>query len=93
MRRVFADTHFYIAILSARDTAHHRAIRFLATAVAVEIVTTTSVLGEPGNAMTRPSERMRFTRFVGRLRNDPRTRVLDSGDHHYEQAGLIALLK
>jgi predicted nucleic acid-binding protein len=134
MIRIFADTHFYLAILSERDTAHRKATRFLARREPFQIITTTAVLAELGNAMTRPVERGRFVRFVDQLRGDPRTRVLETGaglfwrgldlyrkredkewsltdcisfvvmseegildaltgDHHFEQAGFVALLK
>lgn len=134
VRRVFADTHFYIALLSPKDADHLRALRFLATSDTLEFVTTTSVLGELGNAMCRPRQRVRFSRFLNTLRNDTRTRVIDTGrglfwrgidffcrrldkewsltdcisftvmadegitealtgDHHFEQAGFVSLLK
>lgn len=57
MKRVFADAFFYIALLNRRDAAHQRAVEFASSATA-EVVTTTAVLLEVGDAMSTPVRRI-----------------------------------
>ncbi|HEV7406530.1 MAG TPA: PIN domain-containing protein [Chthoniobacteraceae bacterium] len=134
MRRLFADTYFYLAMLNPRDAGHRRAMKMFEAGGVGEIVTTTAVLMEMADGMARIGERMRLIRFVDRLRSDSRTRLVETdaarywrgfdlyrsrpdkewsltdcisfvvmaeegiaealtGDHHFEQAGFVALLK
>jgi len=78
MRRVFADTHFFIAVLSVRDEAHTRALECIATIEADEIMTTAWVIAELADGMSRPGERERCALFVDDLRDDQRVRLLDA---------------
>ncbi len=132
--RVFADTHFYIALLSSRDSAHQAATRWWRNLEIREIITTSWVLVELADSMRLPHERETTGRFIAALRRAPHTLVVPAserilwqgfetyrrrsdkewsltdcisfvvmeqegltqaltGDHHFEQAGFVALLK
>ena len=78
MRRLFADAHFYLAMLSERDSAHLQAMEFIAAAEVDEIVTTAWVLAEIADGMNRPGERERCAAFIDDLLNDEYTRLIEA---------------
>jgi len=133
VRRAFADTHFYLALLNDYDPAHAAARAFLAPGGVEQFVTTGWVLLELANAMSRSPRRARCRDFIGRLQGSDNTRIIPlsdalqnrglklfgdrsdkawsltdcisfivmeeegltealTGDHHFEQAGFVALL-
>lgn len=55
MKTVFADTYYYIALLSPKDSAHARAVELTAQ-LQPAIVTTAWVLTELAAAMSSPSQ-------------------------------------
>lgn len=71
----FADTAFYVALLSSRDALHSRAVEFLA-GYSGRIVTSQFVLLEVANFNARPMDRQRFVDLVGQIRNDPQTELI-----------------
>jgi predicted nucleic acid-binding protein len=130
---VFADTFFFIALLSPSDEAHTRAEAFIAE-LARPLVTTTWVLMEVGDGFCGVQTRAAFLKLVAfleshplvdivmaeeahyraalemyRQRPDKQSSLTDctsfhimsqlgirdalTGDHHFEQAGFIALLR
>lgn len=132
MRRIFADSFFYIALMNSRDKYHDRAKRW-ATQQSFLVVTTHWVLTEVADALAAPHLREQFVILRTDLREDFETHVIpatvewfDAGcnlyeqrpdkywsltdcisfevmrrygvtealtaDHHFEQAGFIALL-
>ena len=72
--RYFADSFYFIAMLSRRDAAHERAIRFSQQA-AGEIVTTDAVLLEFADALSSPSDRGRVAVHLDALWDDPEVTV------------------
>ncbi len=91
MKRVFADTFFYLALMSARDR-HHSQARLLASDPGTIFVTTEFVLVEVLDGLSMPANRPVAVRFARELRNDPGTRIvsassslLESGLQLYEQ--------
>ena len=78
--RVFADTYFYLALLSARDAAHDSAARWQRTTAVREVVTTSWVLLELADAMHLPREREVAARFIAAVRAAPRTRVVPASE-------------
>lgn len=133
MTTVFADTSFYVALTSERDSLHPRAAEFLAGHPG-GILTTKFVLLEVANFVRRAAVRQVFTDLMAIIRTDGQTTILplsddsfDRGeslfaarkdkdwsltdcisfvvmqergitdaltaDHHFEQAGFVALLK
>ena len=133
MRRVFADSFYFFAILNPKDDSHQRALRF-ATEYAGPIVTTAWVLTELADGLAATRRRDAFSQLVSRLQAEPANEIVPpdeelmargvelynaradkhwsltdcvsfvvmqdrqitealTGDHHFEQAGYVALLK
>ena len=133
MKRVFADTFFFMAVLNRRDTAHARAIAAYGHADH-EFVTTEWVLTELADGAASPELRGGFKEFFHLLESDEKVEIIPAsherfrsglklyferpdkewsltdcisfvvmhehdltdaltGDHHFEQAGFVALLK
>jgi hypothetical protein len=76
MSRVFADTHFYIAILSRRDAAHNAAMAALSSGRFDQMITTSGVLLEVADAMAGIPERERCAQFVATLRASDTTKII-----------------
>jgi predicted nucleic acid-binding protein len=130
---VFADTFYFLALLSSRDSAHSRAVQYTHSFTG-QIITTAWVLTEVADGMTTIAEKERFIAFFDRLSTNAditivpnsqalfdqgmelyrqrldkewsltdcisfvvmeqqRVREVLTGDHHFEQAGFVALLK
>ena len=78
MRRVFADTFYFLALLDAREERHAQA------AVAsrdpqMRLVTTEWVLAEFGDAYSQPPDRLDFVALYRALLNHPRVKVVPVG--------------
>jgi predicted nucleic acid-binding protein len=78
MSRVFADTHFFVALLSRRDARHERAVETYRSGDFAEFVTTVWVLAELADGMSRPVARSLCQRFVQRLREREDTKIMDA---------------
>ena len=74
--RVFADTHYFIALLSTRDAAHARAACWQLDENIRELVTTSWVLIELADSMNLPREREVAAEFIAQLRSAPETRIV-----------------
>ena len=70
MRALFADTFYYLALISEDDGAHQRAVEF-SRALHVRTVTTAWVITEVADALSAPSQRRTFLAFLERLRSNP----------------------
>jgi predicted nucleic acid-binding protein len=133
MKAVFADTSFYVAVLSPRD-AYHASAESSAHTIRGRVITTEYVLLEVATFFSAMKNRATFLELLRVLRNDPETKLLPSSadlwqrglslfaermdkdwsltdcisfvvmqdlelrealttDHHFEQAGFVALLK
>lgn len=133
MKAVFADTSFYVALLSPRDTHHVRA-ESIARTIQGPVVTTKYVLLEVATFFSAAAQRATILELLRILESDPATTIVaasadlwqrglslfadqtDKGwsltdcisfvvmhdlelrealttDHHFEQAGFVALLK
>jgi uncharacterized protein len=78
MRRIFADTFYWIAVVNPRDRAHARAITIGKTLQPVQIITTDEVLTEFLNYFAERGAFLRTAaaRTVERMHNDRNIRVL-----------------
>ena len=134
MRKVFADTYYFLALLNIKDKGHARAIEFTKT-FDDQMVVTDWVMIELADALAgTPKGRAEFVSTLDDLRSDSMTRIIaadDSqlkagiqlysqrndkqwsltdcisfvvmqsqsihealtADHHFEQAGFVALLR
>jgi uncharacterized protein len=132
MKRVFADSFYFVALLNRADQHHSRALA-AAGQLRDDIVTTEWVLTEVADALAESSSRRFVAPFIRKLAGDPKVKIIPvtgdwferglkfyeerpdkdwtltdcisfnvmaeeklavalTGDHHFEQAGFMALL-
>lgn len=72
MKAVFADTSYYVALLSKADRGHERAVAWSEKLVGRQVVTE-YVLVELGSALSNVKDRPLFVPFVRRLLADRET--------------------
>jgi len=75
MRTLFADTFYYIALLSSTDNAHVRAVEFTRDFNG-QMVTTAWILTELADGMAAPTNRQAFISFLAGLRSDPQVSIV-----------------
>jgi uncharacterized protein len=90
MKDVFADTFYFIALLSPSDAAHNLAKK-LTTSRSSKLVTTAWVLTELANSLSQRNTRDGFVRTLKALRSNPTTlitgpeqRLYDAGIELYQ---------
>jgi len=86
MSSVFADTHYYLALLNRNDAAHEQAVR-LSHLVRAQIVTTSWVITELADAMAHVARRGSFLALLEALENDPAVSIVPPDKDIYD-AGL-----
>ncbi|HWG44580.1 MAG TPA: PIN domain-containing protein [Gemmataceae bacterium] len=132
MKKVFADTFYFLALLNKHDAGHGKAVEYASRVE--QLVTTEWVLTELANGLARSRRRDMFPRTRQELLDDADVSVVSldmklheegiklfvsrsdkewsltdcisfvvmqrkgitealTGDHHFEQAGFVALLK
>jgi predicted nucleic acid-binding protein len=79
MKRLFADTFFFFAFLSADDNAHHEASLFY-NDFDGELVTTEWILTELADGLSGTSDRRTFVDFHCALRDDPTVKIIPSNN-------------
>ncbi len=84
MKRVFADTHFFIALLNARDEGHSRA-KQVENGPRLHLVTTRWILAEVADAMAAPAHRARAAKFLMLAKSNPWLKILYATDALFEQ--------
>ncbi len=75
MRPVFADTSYWIALLSEGDLWHDAAVEWSQTLLGSQFVTE-YVLVELGSALARGKDRQLFAPYVNHLLADPDTKFI-----------------
>ena len=75
MKPLFADTSFYVALLSPHDIAHARALQ-LGEGFRGPVLLTDFVLLELGNALSSAGHRSLFLKLVAQLRSDANVRII-----------------
>lgn len=83
MREVFADTFYFIALLSPSDTAHQRA-RSVTAAQRSNLVTTAWVLTELANSLAKQGAREGFLNTLDALASNPTAIVLGHAERLYD---------
>ena len=86
MMPVFADTHFYVALLNRKDALHGAAVRW-ASHQRPKVVTTEFVLLEVANFFKHPNDREEFVMFVESIRSDSATMIVPC-DSKWFQKGI-----
>lgn len=78
MRRLFADTFYWIALLNPRDQAHARAVALIKTRQPAQTITTDEALTEFLNYFAERGDfqRRAVTRMVERMHTDRTLRVI-----------------
>jgi uncharacterized protein len=84
MTAVFADTYYYLAMLSESDAAHGQAAQ-LSRSLARQTVTTAWVLTEVADALASPPLRPLFLALYDRLRNNPNVLIVPATRALFEQ--------
>jgi predicted nucleic acid-binding protein len=77
MKAVFADTSFYVAVLSPSD-AYHASAESSAHTIRGQVITTEYVLLEVATFFSAMKNRAAFLELLRVLRNDPETTLLPS---------------
>jgi predicted nucleic acid-binding protein len=90
MNAVFADTFYFLALVSRKDKSHRKCLEFSQTSTR-PVLTTTWVLLELGSALRRVHDREVFSTFVKVLADDPDTIVLPADQQVFDQA--VALFR
>jgi uncharacterized protein len=85
MKSVFADSHYFIALLNPRDSGRQRAIE-ASKDRSGKLITTEWVLVEVGDAMAAPQFREKFAQLVDSLRTDQSVIIVDSSTVWFEKA-------
>jgi hypothetical protein len=75
MKPLFADTSFYVALLSPRDARHGQATE-LSQRLERSVVLTDFILLELGNALSGAGQRELFSRLVPHLHSDRNVRII-----------------
>jgi uncharacterized protein len=75
MKPLFADTSFYVALLSPRDLMHVKALQ-VGEHFHRPVLLTDFILLELGNALSSAGQRSLFSKLVDHLRSDPNIRIL-----------------
>jgi predicted nucleic acid-binding protein len=84
MTPVFADTHFFLALVNARDESHARAAEWARTA-RQPAITTQWVLAEVGNALREPENRRAFLSLLDSLRGQSDVEIVAASAESFEQ--------
>ena len=75
MKRVFADTSFFVAAIGARDQYHRRAVEFMRE-YDRQVVTTDFVLIEFGNYLYRIKDRPFFEPVLRNIQANPQYEII-----------------
>lgn len=84
MTALFADAFYFLAMLNPRDAWHAEANQFSGQNH-VPILTTTWVLVEVGNGLSRSVDRAAVGKLVARLRRDSLTTIIAASDEWFQK--------
>ena|SRR5436309_902266 len=85
MKPLFADTFYYLALLSSDDPSHDDSIE-LTRELSSPMVTTAWVLTELGDALAAPENRGLFVGFLDGLRRNPHVTIVPPSQDLFEKA-------
>jgi hypothetical protein len=83
---IFADTAYFIALLSPADEWHEAAVR-ASRGLRQRLVTSVWILVEVGDGLADTANRAWFPEFVADLMGKPQFEIVPAGDHWF-RAGL-----
>jgi predicted nucleic acid-binding protein len=91
MKRVFADTYYFLALLNPKDEWHEISLEFTSH-LDRSFLTTAWVMTELANSLSRGRNRQLFLELFKELQNDPRVTILPpSAELYHRGLDLYAL--
>ena len=84
MKPVFADTFYYLALLSPRDPAHAQTVS-VTRRLRASLVTTAWVLTEVGDAMSLPKDRELFAALLDGLKGNPKVKIVPASQELFDR--------
>ena len=84
MTTVFADTAYYLALLNVHDELHGRSTEFTA-GFDGRLLTTTWVLTEVVDALSRPAFRSTVVDFVRAIQTDPQVTIVPADQELFDR--------
>ena len=84
MNPIFADTVYFLALLSPADQWHSRA-RALSLQPAGPLLTTEFILTEVGDALSQPENRVRFAHLLELLRAQPDVEIVPASSDLFQR--------
>ena len=84
MKRVFADSFYFVALLNRADQHHSRAVA-VASQLRDDIVTTEWVLTEVADALAESASRRFVVPFFRSLAQDPKVRIVPVAGDWFER--------
>ena len=88
MRTLFADTFYYLALISKDDAAHQRTVD-LSRSLKGSTVTTAWVLTEVADALAAPRRRGVFAALLERLLVDPKLIIVPPSQELFQRGILL----
>jgi predicted nucleic acid-binding protein len=84
MNAIFADSFYYLAIVSRDDTAHSRAVA-VSRQLKAPIVTTAWILTEVADALAAPRQRRIVSLLIDSLTTDARVTIIPPSQGLFDQ--------
>jgi predicted nucleic acid-binding protein len=86
MKQIFADTSYWIGLVSPRDQIHQKVIKITQQLSSVRLLTTEMVLVELLNSFSDSPFRRAVAGMVLKLRNDRNVRIVPQTPEQFENA-------
>ncbi len=83
MRAWFGDTSFFLALISKTDEHHRKALEY-ASALSLDVITTTWVLAEIGDALCARHRRTQFSDLLTFIEMNPRMVILPPSRREFD---------
>src|ERR1700736_4229342 len=86
MRRIFADTSYWMALVNPRDQIHEKAMSVSQQLASDRLLTTEMVLVEVLNSFSDSLYREAVGKMVARMRQDPNLTIIPQTAEQFESA-------
>jgi uncharacterized protein len=86
MRRIFADTSYWMALVNPRDQIHQKAVTVTEQLSSVRLLTTEMVLAELLNSLSDSPYREAVGKMVASLRQDQNLTIIPQTSAQFENA-------
>jgi predicted nucleic acid-binding protein len=84
MKAIFADSHYWLALINPRDQSHPEAVT-LSQSLAEPVVTTAWVLAEVGDALSDPVNRPGFIQLLRDITADPQATLVPADQSLFDR--------